>query len=216
MHLNPVSVTAGFYTTPEGSSAGYPGYQGSRQCPMGKWAVFRTQILGIERHCSRTTDQRSLRAHSEHFLARGWQRIISVFRVDFHVWTPNAHLDLAVASNARLGRVSQRVLIAGVSDGPGGSALDVSLRQLVVYLASSCGDVFGQNVAVAHQCPGLWDMDALQLVIDRNGRAFHAHGIQGDTLRQQHFQGVGVTGRRALLPPIADHEDDLPPVPAAL
>jgi hypothetical protein len=49
MHLNPVSVTAGFYTTPEGRSAGYPGYQGSRQCPMGKWAVFRTQVSGIER-----------------------------------------------------------------------------------------------------------------------------------------------------------------------
>src|SRR5450631_773679 len=140
------------------------------------------------------------------------QRIISVLGIHLHVRTPHPHFDLPVSANALLGRITQGVLIARVSDRPGVGALDVPLRQLAVYRSSSgCRDVFRQNVAVAHQSPRLRQVDPLQPVVYRDRRAFHSHSVHGDVLRQQHLQRIGVAGGRALLPSIAYDEDDLPP-----
>src|SRR3979411_121901 len=121
-------------------------------------------------------------------LSRRWQGIISVLRVHLHVRTPHPHFDLAVASDAGLGRITQGVLVARVPDRPGVSALDVGLCQLGVHRASSsCVDVFRQDVAIAHQSTRLRQVDPLQLVVYRDGRAFASHRVDGDIMRPAHL-----------------------------
>src|SRR5208282_3210756 len=45
------------------------------------------------------------------------QRVIAALRVDFHVRALDLNLDLAIAANAGLALIAQRVLVACVSDG---------------------------------------------------------------------------------------------------
>ena len=153
-------------------------------------------------------------------LSRNRQRIISVFcNHSSHPDPPHPYFDLAIASDARFGPfLSQSVLIARISPPicPGVGAFNVSLRQFVVDFSSRGGNVFRQKVAVTHQCSCFRNMESLQTVVYRDGRAFHPHRVQSDALRQQHFEGIGIAGGRALFPPVADHKDNLPVVPAAL
>src|SRR4051812_30784078 len=131
------------------------------------------------------------------------QRIITVTRLYFDIRPAHPHLDGAICSRLRWGRlVSERVLVFRYQ-----GHLVVSLfyrvtRELGEHLAASFLGVIGENVAIALSR----EADALNLFVHRHGGLADSNAINRDLVSLEHLQHLVIAGVTAEFTTVADDE----------